>query len=74
MFHTPDVAKLDRFNDFNDEQPANMASMSVTCPVLNFDKSNDVNDEQPENMLVMLVTFDVSKLDDNFNDDNFEQL
>ena len=37
------VLKLDKSNDVNDSQPANISSISVTLLVLKLDRFNEVN-------------------------------
>ncbi len=48
MYLTEEVLKLDRFNEFKDEQFSNALFIVVTLDVFNLDKSKKVNDEQPE--------------------------
>ena len=43
---TCEVLKLDKFNEFNDEQKENILFISLTCEVLKLDKFNEFNDEQ----------------------------
>ena len=47
---TCEVSKLDKSNNFNDEQLENILLISLTWDVLKLIIYNEVNDEHPENI------------------------